>query len=214
MSDHNLTRVAGSYTQTVISTSDRLRIVGVIPEQTMAGNLTIYDDISAGAAATGVITVNSAGVNTDSITIGGITITVATVPSGQNQIGIAASAAAMTTALVAAFQAHTGYAAELWTIAATGATQITATAETVGQAGNDILLSEVGTTFSVTGSGTFTNGTNFSGGTVRHICASSLGQAGKQFTDNGARIVRGLAVVRGNTADEVGIVWAPGHSSV
>lgn len=207
----NITRVSGTETQTVITELERHRLLAIVPEQDMAGTLTVYDSLEGAEFATGTATAQDGGTETDSITIGNITITLDDTPTGENQIATEATAGDLTDSLLAALLAHSDYATELWTVAKTDTDELTFTAKTAGQAGNAIPLTETGATW-VNSDTTLTGGTNFASGTVKHICAAGLLQSGKEFGLGGVRLVAGLGIERSNAADEVGIVWAPDHA--
>jgi uncharacterized protein YaiE (UPF0345 family) len=98
-------------------------------------------------AAAGTITVNSAGVETDSITIGSLTWTIDDTPAGDYQLATAGSATLLTTALLAKILGAAGYAAEAWTVAQSAATVLNIIAKSTGTTGNSIALTEVGSTF-------------------------------------------------------------------
>lgn len=207
MSDHNLTRCAGADADTVITTNPRPGLVSIMPEQTMAGTLTVYHQLGDAVAAYGDITAQDGGTEGDTITVGGITITLDDTPADENAIATEANESDLTTALLAALTGHSDYADEDWTVEQTGATTLRVTAKATGTAGNSIALAETGTTWVVPGT---TLEFGAPGGALFHVTAAGLTQAGKYLSNEGIQAVDGLAVVRSNTADEVGITWAPG----
>jgi len=212
MSDHNITRVFGSEPDTEITAQLRGRLIAIVPEDETTGTVTVYHGLGEAVAASGTATAQDGGTEGDTITVGTITITLDDTPTGEDQIATEATAADLTTSLLAALLAHSDYADEDWEVEQTDTDELTFTAKVTGTPGNAIVLEETGGTWVVSGSGFLGGGTP--GGVVFTICAAALPQAGKYFGDRGVRFTDGLAIVRSETADEIGVVWAAGNESI
>lgn len=114
----------------------------------------------AGTAASGTVTMNTAGTDGDSVTVNGVTKTLKTSPVGADDVLIAGSAGATATNLALAIAGIPGV--DVNTVGAV----ITVTAQAVGVAGNSYTLTKTGTSISVSGSGTLSGGVDETSGAV------------------------------------------------
>jgi hypothetical protein len=122
-------------------------------ESFVEGAFTILNKGANGVVPTGSITVEDGGTDTDSVTVGGITVNIDTSSPVAPDIDAEATAAELAASLLAALTGDAGYATEDWTIALdeTDPTVLNITGKTPGVFP---VLTESGTTFTVSGTGT------------------------------------------------------------
>lgn len=162
---NNLTE---AFTGIVKGTALKLGVSSAAPSGLFGISKNAFNVYTTGAslvAATGTVTFAGAGADGDIIEIGGIAYTMRAVPTNPNDVDIGGTATDSAANLVAAVMAGAGAGTAYGTgtlkhpdvTASNAAGVVTVTASVSGTAGNDISLSE-------TGSSTSVSGANLSGG--------------------------------------------------
>ncbi len=122
-------------------------LVGMIAKRHIRGDVLVQTAAAAPVAASGTATLVSCA--TDTITIGGVTFTGSSTPSGDEQFETDGNDAADAAALAAKITAHPTLGKIV--VATSNSNVVTITCRVPGLVGNFITLSETGTTITVSG---------------------------------------------------------------
>ena len=213
MNGSNITYITRDTDEHVVA-DGLCRIVGLVADDVTDGTVTLRNagTLTGAVAASGVITCVDGGTETDAVTIDDQVFTLDDTPVGDNQLATEATAPALAAALHAAIVGHTDYATFSFTAALSfvGGNVIEVTIKVAGTAGNALVLSETGASFTTTGAGFFAGGVD-EGDAIFHVAAIGMPQAGKQFSPSGARL-SGLTAQLSDAGDAIGVIWAPKHS--